>query len=130
MKQLTYHQRTCIVMHTSVETTYFLSLFASTTSSALEQMVLALRDCSVHGQQRIQYLICVNHVAYSFITALDSKQTPEMRDGLKMSKKRYRDNVVTAVGLLDTSVRPDVSLLYALQSGVCSYRYLRRRPNI
>lgn len=87
-------------------------------------MALALIDCTVHGQQRIQYLICVNHAAYTFLTALDSDPTPLMRRELLRSKKRYRNNIVTAVSHLDTTVRPEVSLLYALQSGVCAFLIL------
>lgn len=85
-------------------------------------MALSLIDCSVHGQQRVRYLICVNWFAFIYLSSLDHDdqrlKTSKMEQYLDTSRLRYRDNTLFAVHHLEIDASPDVSLLQALLSGV------------
>ncbi|EXJ66479.1 uncharacterized protein A1O5_10631 [Cladophialophora psammophila CBS 110553] len=97
---------------------YYLDLNRNASKEGLEKMVCALIDCSVHGQERLCYLILVNYVAYSFITALNLDNTSDpMKQHLRLSKARYRQNITRALKHLDIQIRPDPLLLQALISG-------------
>ncbi|CAG9975618.1 unnamed protein product [Clonostachys byssicola] len=54
-------------------------------------------------------------MAYAYLTSSESERSPAMDSELQRSRKRYRDNVKTALDYLDTKPRPDVTLLFALQ---------------
>jgi hypothetical protein len=83
-------------------------------------MAYELFNDSVHDQKRLHYLICVNQVAYAYLTSLQSKPSRFMHKELERSRKRYRRNTIAAVKHLDLSVRPDVTFFYALRSAVCT----------
>ena len=86
---------------------------------AFEMMAQALLDCSIHGETRILYIICVNYMAYSYLTALDSDERSPLRKELaRAAREKYRDNVNMALHHLDTRPRPDPILLQALISAV------------
>lgn len=97
---------------------YFLYFFSCSNPSSIEQMALDLINCSIHDQKHAQYLICVNHMAYAYLTSSESERSSAMDSELQRSRKRYRDNVKTALDYLDTKPRPDVTLLFALQCAV------------
>lgn len=100
---------------------YFLSVLSCVPPTILGEWVPDLINCTVHDQRRLQYIICANQVAYAFLTCLEPPAEKAMQRELLRSKNRYKDNVVSALRQLDTRPRPDVALLYALQSTV---RYL------
>ena len=81
-------------------------------------MAFALINCTVHGQERIQALICVNHVAYTFLMAFTCEASSRMQLGIKEARQKYKKNVMAAIAGFDTTVQPHLSLLYALQSAV------------
>lgn len=100
---------------------YTLVHFSTVSHSVLEDMAFSLINHTVHDQKRIQYLICVNHVAYAFLVVFSPGASPAMRRELRKSRRKYQDNMMAGIAHLDTSVRPDRSLLYALQSAVCPF---------
>lgn len=83
-------------------------------------MAYELFNDTVHDQKRLHYLICVNQVAYAYLTSLQTKPSRFMQHELERSRNRYKRNTVSAVKHLNLGVRPDVTFFYALQSAVCT----------
>lgn len=81
-------------------------------------MTFALNRCTVHGQRRLQYIICVNYLAFAYLTTLESDQSQAMREHLLALKRKHKENVQSALNQLDVRVRPERPLLQALLSGV------------
>jgi hypothetical protein len=81
-------------------------------------MLLSLIDCTVHGQTRVQYVLCTNYVIYACLTALESKQSPTMRQRLGELRETLQQNVFTALEELDTQAESTPALFHALHSGV------------
>lgn len=119
---------------------YFVSLFAGFDNDVplLERMAVGLIDHSLHGQARVRALVCVNHMAYAFLTALQAEEQDQrppsgaptpgaaLRHAMAQSRLRYRANMLAAVQYLDPAAEvveadavdgADVSLLYALHAG-------------
>ncbi|PTU21453.1 hypothetical protein P175DRAFT_0522736 [Aspergillus ochraceoroseus IBT 24754] len=101
----------------NVATAYFLEFNETVSKECLEQMGLSLVECSVHDQLRLRYIICVNYLAYAFLTATDSSsKSNRMHKHLGLARLRYRRNVLVALKQLDTRAEPELSLLQAIVS--------------
>lgn len=97
--------------------TYYLDINANLPKAEMERMAFALIDHTVHGQARLQYIICVNYVAYTVLADYHSPSSGVKRH-LRVLRKKYRDNVLAVLNHLDTSFRLDPTLLRALLSAV------------
>jgi hypothetical protein len=81
-------------------------------------MIHQLLSGGVHDQQRVRYIICVNHAAYAFLAFFKSCQTAAMTQELMHSKTRYKHNILASIRRLDTTAPPSLYFLYALQCAV------------
>lgn len=97
----------------------WLKFHANTPSAQLEAMAFALLQHEVSGDRRLQYIICVNWVAYAYLTTYQSEaKSAAMRQAASNMKHTYRDNVLAAIAHLDTTIRPDPVFLQSILSGV------------
>lgn len=97
----------------------WLKFHVNTPSDQLEHMAFALLRHEISGQRRLQYIICVNWVAYVYLTTYQSEaRSACMRQTASDMKQKYRDNVLAALALIDTTIRPDPVFLQSVLSGV------------
>jgi hypothetical protein len=93
---------------------------AHVSKRSLERMGLALIERTVSGQTRLQYIICVNLIAYLYSVATDSNaQSETMRRHLERSRKEYLRSGLEALERMSLLAPPSLTLLQALISGVC-----------
>lgn len=94
----------------------FLVSYVGMEPSQIEHMLFAVIDCSVHGQQRLEYLICVNYIAYMILNALDPSKTRyvTVRGHQQKLRQQYCNNVLFCLQHLDLSVKSEVVFLQAL----------------
>ncbi|KAH7121898.1 hypothetical protein B0J13DRAFT_612556, partial [Dactylonectria estremocensis] len=84
-----------------------------------ERMAFALIDHEVHGHVRVQYIVCVNFFALTFVVGLEAEgQTPSMQERHKSLQERYRKNAFTALGHISVLNPASLSLLQALLAGL------------
>ncbi|CAK7217051.1 hypothetical protein SCUCBS95973_003020 [Sporothrix curviconia] len=85
-------------------------------------MAFSLINNTVHGQDRIRSLVCANHVAYSFLTGLQSDKSPEMQRELARSKMGYQNNILDALKNLDAMLMQDMGYMrqcWKLNAAAC-----------
>lgn len=97
---------------------YFLDIYTCVSGKEVQKMALDLIYGRVHGQTRIQSIICVNHFCYAFLTAFESEQSLEMQQHFESRRRRFHDNALVALDSLDVQDKPELTLLKALLAGV------------
>ncbi|KAM6527602.1 hypothetical protein FALCPG4_008657 [Fusarium falciforme] len=95
-------------------TAHFMRMFGVCDQVWLEDMIQQLLSGQAHGQQRVRYIICVNHAAYAYLSYSKSSQSPAMVQELMYSRTRYKNNALAGVRNLDATAQPSESLLFAL----------------
>ncbi|KAL6405279.1 hypothetical protein AUP68_12123 [Ilyonectria robusta] len=92
----------------------FLAGYGSMTSTQIEEMLFALVNCTAHGQQRVQYLICTNYMAWLILHVLDASAKDRIvYDYQRKMRQTYFENVLFCLKILEVDVRPDITLLQA-----------------
>ncbi|KAH6972705.1 hypothetical protein BKA56DRAFT_659692 [Ilyonectria sp. MPI-CAGE-AT-0026] len=103
----------------SVITRFYLHLGCHLSKITLERMEHTLIEDTIHGQRRLEYIICVNFWAYLVLTSLESEDpSTVMAQHLGGSHDRYFNNVQCALKRMSILVTPTLSTLQALLYGV------------
>ncbi|PTU19532.1 hypothetical protein P175DRAFT_0533972 [Aspergillus ochraceoroseus IBT 24754] len=109
---------------------YFLDMNVNGSLLGFEKMAQALLEGTVHGRERVHYIVCVNCTAYMFLAAIDSNEQNSLRKELsKIARRKFRENINAAVHHLDTYPRQDPLLMQALLSAAMVMQdtgYMRR----
>lgn len=85
----------------------------------LERMALAMHDKNEDDQTLIQYSICVNSCAATYLWNLPVEgQSVGMQHALDRSREDYMRRALTALNYISILEKPSLSLLQALLTGV------------
>ncbi|KAM5350204.1 hypothetical protein ACJ41O_006709 [Fusarium nematophilum] len=100
-------------------TRFYLPLGRHLSKLTLERMEYELIENIVHGQRRLEYIICVNFWAYLVLTSLESEDPSTlMAQHLGGSRDRYFNNAQCALKRMSILTTPTLSMLQALLCGV------------
>ncbi|KAJ4311311.1 hypothetical protein N0V84_010516 [Fusarium piperis] len=110
----------------SITTRFYLQLGRHLSKLTLERMEYALIENTVHGQRRLEYIICVNFWAYLVLTSLESEDPSTLiAQHLGGSRDRYFNNAKCALKRMSILATPTLSMLQALLCGVSSSQMMR-----
>ncbi|RAH68326.1 fungal specific transcription factor domain-containing protein [Aspergillus aculeatinus CBS 121060] len=111
-------------------TTYHWEMGTNFSLAKVKEMAFALLDGSVHGTTRLLYMLSVNCVAYTFLTAMDVDEQDNINVELNMAAQaKYLRNIECALQHVDTQPRRDPLLFQALLSAAMVMQdagYMRR----
>lgn len=99
--------------------TYDLEYSTYMSRETLERMALAMHDKNEDDQTLIQYSICVNSCAATYLWNLPEEgQSVGMQHALDRSREDYMRRALTALNYISILEKPSLSLLQALLTGV------------
>lgn len=95
----------------------------------LERMALAMHDKNEDDQTLIQYSICVNSCAATYLWNLPEEgQSVGMQHALDRSREDYMRRALTALNYISILEKPSLSLLQALLTGIVLLQKLGETP--
>ncbi|KAL1644397.1 hypothetical protein SLS58_004311 [Diplodia intermedia] len=98
---------------------YDLEFSTYITRETLERMALALHNKSVDEQTLLQYSVCVNACAGTFLSHLpEYGESDTMQRALDKSKEDYLRRAINAMNYIGILATPSLALLQALLTGV------------
>ncbi|KAJ5361869.1 hypothetical protein N7541_002713 [Penicillium brevicompactum] len=110
--------------------TYHWEMSSNHSLGKVKEMAFAILNGTVHGSDRLLYILSVNCVAYTFLTAMDVNEQDDINVELNLAAQaKYLKNIECALQHLDTQPRQDPLLFQALLSAAMAMQdagYMRR----